>query len=258
MKAMKRHCKPSITVLAVAAVALIGCGGNGTTTTGAAAGDTGGQTRMIGPDRRLAVRNECWYALDSSWQNNSNPTASDQAGPSGNAGRSTWHYISTDGNNNALRYVVGLYKGYTSDAIPGTDGVLRNGTVEDWVRYFASDSYAMNYGGVKGVGHGLQCPSFVSMILFRALGGYQSGNMNANNLRSDGSAKSAQPGDVVFYTNGGWGHVAICVRNINNVLTVVDSNFVGGDGNEVIARHDISYSDIGTKWKLYSGKGRWY
>ncbi|RYD70031.1 MAG: CHAP domain-containing protein, partial [Verrucomicrobiaceae bacterium] len=141
---------------------------------------------------------------------------------------------------------------------PGTDGSLRGISVDEWVRRFAADSYALNFGGIKGVGHGLQCPSFVSMVLYRALGGYQSGNMNGKRLRSDGSAKNAQPGDVVFTTGGTWGHVGICVRNTGSFITVVDSNFVGGDGNEVIGRHDVSYAAIGSTWQLYSGRGRWY
>jgi hypothetical protein len=216
-------------------------------------------SRAIGGDPRLAVRNECWYALDPAWLNKPN----DDQGPSGISmgrisGCSKWHYISTDGNNNALRYVLSTYGGYVSDLIPFSRQ-MSSSEVAYWIGQLANDAYAMNFRTYRGVGHGAQCVSFATMILYRARGGYKLkwswGSINPSNYPS---AINALPGDLVFYKSGSGGHVAVCVRNYGSGITVVDSNYVGGNGNEVIARHNVSSSAIGNTWKAYSGRGRWY
>lgn len=217
-------------------------------------------TRMIGGDRRLAVRNEAWYALNSDWLTKPN----DENGPGSNGTASSWHYLSAaaDANSGAIRYALQTYGSYTHWNIPDTpNGALRQlsaSEIEKWVSVLNQDPYTMQYGAVKGVGHGCQCVSFVSMILYRALGGYRlSWSWSNINSRQVGSASSAQSGDLIFRTSG-IQHIAICARNKGGQVTLVDSNYVGGAPNEVIARHDVPTSTIDNTWKKYSGSGLWY
>lgn len=263
-------------VVAGLAVWLTGCGNNTTgsnLTTPAeeqtSAGnpevtDTSSGSRMIGSNNQMAVRNECWYALDSAWINKPN----DSTGPSGiNGGCSRWHYISTDGNNNALRYVLTSYRDAVTNLIHSTNGTLDGKTIEYWVGRLSNDDYSINFPNCKGVGHGCQCVSFVNMIIYRARQGYRLTDhgitfWNGGKMPNDGSAKTAKVGDIVYYyVNSGNAHVAICViASDGGGITVVDSNWVGGKGNEVIGRHYVPNStlDASGGWKKISGAGRWY
>ena len=219
---------------------------------------------QIGADRQLAVRNEFWYALDPNWlqvTNDSNgPTGISVAGLSG---LSRWNYISSsaDANSHALQFVLGTYGGFVSNLIPGIGGNLNTSEVAYWAGRLSSDAYGLDYGAVRGAGHGCQCVAFVAMGLYRALGGYRMPSWNWASLDPAAfpAATTARPGDLVFYkTDGTHGHVGACVRNDGTKITVVDSNYIGGDGSELIARHDVSYAAIGSKWKTYSGRGKWY
>lgn len=213
--------------------------------------------------RRYAVRNECWYALDRNWLYRGD----DPNGPGGDGTMSNWNWLSksADANGNGLRIALTYYKGCVSDLIPcncceiGSLPSPRN-TIQYWVDALSSDTYGwgLAYGNYRYKGHGGECPSFVTMVIYRATGGqvfiWKWGQMQE---ASRPSAKYAQPGDIVFKTSG-LHHVAICVRNDGNRITLVDSNYLGNDGQEVIGRHDLTYSQIGTTWKMYSGQGIWY
>ena len=215
--------------------------------------------------KRYFVRNECWYALDKSWLTKGD----DPNGPGGNGTKSNWNWLSkkADANANALKFVISTYQTCVTDALPtcGCCGISSKtaglkapqNTESYWVDYLSSDAYGIGYEGQR-YGHGCQCVTFVSMVIYRATGGMKFtwtwGGMGESSCPS---AINAQPGDIVFHEADKTHiqHVAICVRNYGSGVTVVDSNVLG---HEVIGRHDLSADTIKQGWKVYSGKGKWY
>lgn len=121
---------------------------------------------------------------------------------------------------------------------------------------------------------GGQCFFFAGLILRRAVGHDLVNTYAGLDKGSNGPARDAQPGDVIFKNNttGGPRHVAIVVKRYWDGLDVVDSNFVGygnsslavgyygGTANsEIIGRHMYKFTQLNSQgWKRYSGRGRWY
>lgn len=202
---------------------------------------------------RYRVRNEMWYALRKEWLTKGD----DPLGPGANGTLSNWNWLSknADANANGLRFALGVYGGFVSNLIPGEGGTLTANQQNYWTDRLSADAYALGFMG-SSAGHGCQCVSFVAMGIYRATGGTYTLRWSwaAMEAGSFPPATQATPGDVVFKTSA-IHHVGICVRNYGTGITVVDSNSLG---NEVIRRHDISNTQIGNTWKLYTGSGRWY
>lgn len=242
------------TCLAGSATVLYGCGQGSGHVAANLASDNSDPTRQIGSDRD-AVRNECWYALNQSYSSKPN----DANGPAN--GSSTWHYIASD--TGVLAYLLKTYKAAVTERIPYT-GELRE-SVDYWVKILSDpndqSNYGMNWKGIKA-GHGLQCVSFVTAVIYRARGGAQNAKARiAWSYRSpidNGPATSADVGDIIWRKDSdSSGHLAICVKNANGVITVVDSNWQTTTNAEVINKHDFNYGSL-NGWRKYSGKGIWY
>ena len=281
-----------VALAAISLLSLAGCGGgSGTSATQNSAAQnpavqsvantspSAAQPHMIGGNRQMAVVYECWYALRQGWINPNGQSTPPSAGPSGGKSIngdivSDWRYLSpsADGNSNALRYALNTYHYDVSMLLPDSGPTMSASTIEAWVNKLNADPYDYNFGSYKSTGHGCQCVAFASMILYRALNGspllngkpfswtYPTGSQ----LSSYPSATTAVPGDIVFYyTDAKHLHVAICVGTSGTSVTLVDSNFVGGAGQEVIGRHTVSLTSagkdsLGNIWKRYNGSGRWY
>jgi len=187
------------------------------------------------------------------------------------------------------RHAVVMEAYYALDpAHYGFSSKLYNGwTVSDW-KYLATDtnaydkekswygsnssvpSYSLFYTNLEaysyrdGYGRGGQCKYFVDTLLFRSEAATR---INGTHVLPTYSAMSnstrpigyTRPGDVIFRTNG-TPHVASVVQVLSgnsdwgNVTSVdvVDSNYVGGNGQEIIARHIIQGSEL-SNYRIYTG-----
>lgn len=112
--------------------------------------------------------------------------------------------------------------------------------------------------GYGPVGRGGQCKFFIDTLLFRSEASVRILNdpkdaskgqyvlptytVMSNSTRSSGYAK---PGDVIFIANNGHTALVVAVLAGNSdagtvtEVDVIDSNFIGYDGNEMIARHRL-------------------
>ena len=288
---MKNPCRLISFGASACALCLVGCGGEAIRTASAPqpAGESPSAASEAIGSGRLAVRNECWYALDNAWLNNPTPSAPDEVGPQpgskldgyGNGAymaKAGWSYLASPGGVDALQFVLDIarsgYGGFATDLILSTNGSLYGHDVPYWINAIVSPGYSLGISRIDAqtplkyanVGRGLECPSFASLIIYRATG-KAIPNLNAKTLYAKFNAKSlvpstqASPGDVVFNpTLGVWGHTAICVRNVAGTLTMVDSNYVGTSSSngyqEAIGRHEMPSGTSG--WYTYSGQGKWY
>lgn len=222
-----------ITALALAAaVALVGCGGSGKGTMQASAPATA-EPRTIGSGTR-ALANEAKYAMNQDAANHPN----DDWLPLNTVSNWSWLADSADTGSNGLRYALSTYGGFVSNRIPGYGGPADPNV---WTPILNSPDYTWNYGSYKGCGHGTQCVAFASMVVYRASGGRirLSWNWGSMNPSSYPLATSAQVGDLVFYKKTSTtGHVGVCARTNGSRMTVIDSNYVNGDGGEVIGMHE--------------------
>lgn len=257
-----------ISTLALTAVALVGCGGQGQTDTAGLQAPSSQEvqakiaipepdevkvpgfiTEQIGSDRRKAVIYEAFYALRQSWINPPNQNGPYGGNQLGGCVVGDWPYLGSDPGQ--LNYVTKrIYRSNAS--ISSLD--------------MSTSTYDM-YGGYERAG---QCLFFANLILRRALN-YDLPVAWASYPTNGPSAQSAQAGDVVYYRNykvTGNNHIGIVVLTTSGGMDIVDSNYVGSISNpirkgypdsEIIGRHWVPTSDIGKyQWKVYSGKGRWY
>lgn len=186
---------------------------------------------------RQAVVNEAYYALSG-------------VPYSCTTGSSTWNYLVSDPaaywhtrDYWTIRYPV---NGYMTDA---TDPVLR--------KYFI-DGNLPAYGRYNGYLRGGQCKYFANLLLYRA------GVANVDPMPTyttmatqTKSSSYAKPGDVLFIKNY---HTAIVTQVLKGnpatgtvtSVSVVDSNYVGGAGNERIALHTLSGTEL-TRYKVWTG-----
>ena len=119
---------------------------------------------------------------------------------------------------------------------------------------FYSDVYAYGFNRYNAItkkwydpsyGRGGQCKFFANLILYRSgthtarLPSYGDMEKNSFKLDSNSNLSKVKEGDVIFATNVHTAIVVGIVRSGSNVVSidVIDSNFVGGNGNEVIGRH---------------------
>ena len=124
---------------------------------------------------------------------------------------------------------------------------------------YYSDPY--NYGIASNIGRGGQCLHFANLILYRSGAHTKSFNSlysssQTINLDSQSNLKSVKEGDVIFKKGD---HTAIVVeikKNKNGTVTgldVIDSNYVGGKGSEIIGRHLFSSADLANGYKVWTG-----
>ena len=192
-----------------------------------------------------------------------------------------WNYL--DNDHNAYENVKKAYpKPYASKPVlwPSADQNL-----------FYDNSAQLGYANLRkfgiynnstndkygAVGRGGQCKFFVDTLLFRSESAARIDNgthvLPLYSVMNDSSDTSkakpapigkARPGDVIFIPNNG--HTALVVAILAgdpvagtvSEVDVVDSNFVAGDGNEVIARHRLRVTYAGgtsdlAAYKIYTG-----
>lgn len=209
----------------------------------------------LDPDPRIAVREECFYALDPGHGGRSSKSINGWT-------VSDWNYMNTDPN--AYNWIKARMSQYCSCWYISSDAsYIRN----YWSGYgygVKPVSFYQNLSGYgyypnnqNGYGRGMQCRSFVRLILYRS-GVYQSTwfpsyaeaindyNRGAGYRTYTKPFSQLRVGDVI-QTSWANGHTAIVVQILAGVegqsvtsIDVVDANYVGGDGNEIIARHIIS------------------
>lgn len=148
----------------------------------------------------------------------------------------------------------------------GTSGVIYQGqALSDWP-YVASDPGALSSmtsyiggtywrGGIDGTWNGGSrggyCKFFVDLVLYRSSygigNGYHlvlpAGTYNYGGYMPAYDVHQASRGMVV-QRGGSNPHSAIVVANLGWGLDLIDSNYIGGDGNFVIARHALSWSQL--------------
>jgi len=177
---------------------------------------------------------------------------------------SDWNYIITD--TNAYEKVRNSIYPKPNASYPTLWPVAdRNLFYDNWATPLPANYANLNrYGFYGGYGRGGQCKFFADLILFRS-GAAARRDDNTHVLptysdmsRSATSYKKARVGDIIFIPSNG--HTAIVVailaRDSSGNVTevdVIDSNFIGTDGNEMIARHRIgvNYAEsVGSTSKL--------
>ncbi len=188
---------------------------------------------------RAAVVNEANNALMGPYYGPPNPNG--QIG--------MWNYLYSDMNAywHTRNYWSGRYPyGYMSDA---TDSYLKK---------LFYDGKIQEYGFYGGKGRGGQCKYFANLILYRA--GVISSKTDpfptyAEMQQNSNPASSAKPGDVLF--QNGY-HTAIVTSvgrdsiGAATSITVIDSNWVTGGGNEVIGMHTYNKDQI-ANYRVYTG-----
>jgi hypothetical protein len=184
----------------------------------------------LSSDPRQAVKLECFYALSQAINGYSTKSIN------GNA-VSNWNFMAND--LNAYNVMKSRY---------GSNASV-------WGLYYSNPA---SYGCYGGYGRGGQCVHFVNLILYRSsvyqgtLPSYATCLANYNSSRSYTKPfRQLRVGDIIrsYSANG---HTAIVVAILAGVegssvtsVDVIDANFVGGMGNEIIARHIISTSGSG-------------
>ena len=109
-------------------------------------------------------------------------------------------------------------------------------------------------------GRGGQCKYFANLILYRSgthsamFPSYSSMEGNSFKLDSDSNLEKVKEGDVIFQTNVHTAIVVGIVRSNGKVtsIDVIDSNFVGGNGNEIIGKHRYSKDQL-RSYRVWKG-----
>lgn len=203
--------------------------------------------RLASTNRRAAVL-EAFYALDPGYYGFSSKLIN------GNT-VSDWHYLYTD--LNAYRNEKPAY------CCDPKDGSSYASVIPEFFSESTLDKYSYNLRG-DYVGRGGQCKFFVDLLLFRSEAATRISGTHTLPSYSTMSAKTryighARPGDVIFRITG-TKHVALVVHVLSGnsdagtvtSVDVVDSNYIGGDGNEIIGRHIIQGAEL-SSYKIYTG-----
>jgi hypothetical protein len=113
---------------------------------------------------------------------------------------------------------------------------LPSGSYGLWVEY--------NNGQCLLVGHGGWCKFFANLIQWRATGGAK--GCLPPNTDASGSVDWVEPADIIQIPQY-YGHTAVVIGILERfpdgrvkTVDVIDSNFIGGDGEWIIARHPIT------------------
>lgn len=195
---------------------------------------------------RQAVVNEAYYAVTGYWW----------YCPNVGAGQ----YDSRTGSYNYLLSDVGAYwhtRDYWTYRYPVVPYMTNNGN--SYLRQLFVNGDLPSYGLYGNLGRGGQCKYFANLILYRAgVSGVDPMPTYATMNMQSRSSKYAKPGDILFSSS--LPHTAIVTKvlqgnpNSGTVtgVQVVDSNWVTGDGNEVIGAHNYYGSNL-AQYKVWTG-----
>jgi hypothetical protein len=188
---------------------------------------------------RQAVVNEAYYAIAG--QPYFYPTA--------NVGQ--WNYIASD--MVAFQHVMDKW---TTAYKP--DGVMTH-PLDSKMRTYFLNKDMKSYGFYGNKGRGAQCKFFANYLLYRA--GVTT-NVDPMTSYAGMAAQSvstgfAKPGDVLFKKGF---HTAIVGQVLSGDsskgtvtrVEVIDSNWVGGEDNEIIGKHVYSGADLAT-YSIWTG-----
>ncbi|MEK7637605.1 MAG: hypothetical protein AAB402_04455 [Patescibacteria group bacterium] len=206
-----------------------------------------------------------WGAIKALYRGNSmDPNAMTQDSTSAGMvkpGAGTMATYGGDWSNNIISEVYYSLNKYRT----GTSGVVYQGlALSDW-GYARDDTGALNAmtiyigsgnrGGIDGTwnrgSRGGYCKFFVDLVLYRSSygigGGYHlvlpAGTFNYGSYMPAYGVQQATRG-MVIQRGGTYPHTAIVVANLGWGLDLIDSNFTGGDGNYVISRHALAWTDL--------------
>lgn len=201
------------------------------------------------------------YRGDSTFPNASTADTS-SSGRIAKPGMETMASYGGDWSNNIISesfYTLNKYR-------TGSSNVVYQGqALSDWP-YVISDPGALSVmtsyiggtywrGGIDGTWNGGSrggyCKFFVDLVLYRSSYGIGGGNhlvlpagtYNYAGYMTAYAVRDASRGMVV-QRGGSWPHSAIVVANLGWGLDLIDSNYIGSDGNFVIARHAMSWSQL--------------
>lgn len=186
---------------------------------------------------RQAVVNEANYALYGPYY-----------GPLYN-GIGMWNYLYSDMN--------AYWHTRNSWSVRYPYGYMSN-NVNSYLTTLFYDGKIQEYGFYGGKPRGGQCKYFANLLLYRAgvislktdpFPTYAEMQQNSN------PASSAKPADVLFQNGVHTAIVTGVVRDSTGAaisITVVDSNWVTGGGNEVIGTHTYNKDQI-ANYRVYAG-----
>jgi len=170
-------------------------------------------------------------------------------------------------NWNYLANTAGTYW-HTRDTTVGwlgrypLNGWMTNANDATMRQYFVSGNLPA-YGRYGGIARGGQCKYFANYLLYNAgISGTDPMPSYLDMAGASRSSKYARAGDVLFKTNY---HTAIVVQvskgsssaGTVTSVQVVDSNYVGGTGNERIALHSISGAEL-AGYSVWTGVPYYY
>lgn len=176
---------------------------------------------------QLSIQLEAYHALST--RNNGSSGVTLYVGNYAYAG-GDWDYVNDPGGASALSAM----KSHYSASQIGSYGLWR----EDWITRSSLN-----------VGHGGYCKFFADLVQWRATGG-KKGYLPCNTC-AGGSVSNVGIGDIIQIPSNTSGHTAIVVNVLSrnndgsvHSVDVIDSNYVGGDGEFIIAHHPISQPEL--------------
>lgn len=111
--------------------------------------------------------------------------------------------------------------------------------------YGSNTSWRGGLGTWNGFQQGGQCKFFANLVLYRSSYGYPGGHLFLPSGYSYAPYgwRQAQAGWIIQAPSSR-PHTAIVVANHGSSLEIIDSNWIGGDGNFAIGRHWLSASTL--------------
>ena len=226
---MKRFSLFGVVVLTLGLCILSGCSGDKDegTSLEPVVGEGGGNPVPLGQYWGNRIVSEAFYSLNQSRTGGSNVSYHGWA-------MSDWNYVESDrdADKRISWYIGGC----------GNRGGA-GGTVS--LQDYNSTWKTCHKGGY--------CKYFVDLVLYRSSYGW-GGNKHlvlpSGTSYATRSVYDAQPGWVL---QSSMPHSGIVVARYGGGLDVIDSNWVGGDGNYAISRHFMSWSELISKgFKAYN------
>ena len=226
-------------VLVIALIAVISCDRNSPldTTPELDIAKSSGATEnpaVEDPQGREPPVTESWNP--SGWQNaiileakhalsqRNNGTSSQILNYSGSYYGGDWDYVGSDPR---AREIMSQHYGWNWGLIGSPGGWPEHNLTGNW----------------RTVGHGGYCKFFADLVQWRATGGAK-GFLPINN-QAHGSVNNVEPGDIIQRTDPD--HTALVIAILQRYsngrvrkVDVIDSNYIGGDGEFIIARHPIT------------------
>jgi len=219
---------------------------------------------QLAPNLRRAVVLEAYHAIRPSADGGCDYTLPDKNGSC----VSSWNYLADD-----YSAYVQLKDCKTSSVWQvKTDeckAVSVVGTSVPYSYYADVWSYGFNRYNIvsktwytPSYGRGGQCKHFANLILYRSgadtrvpLPSYSSMTNSSLRLNSATNLSKVKEGDIIFDPNAPHTTIVVSIQRQNGAvvgLTVIDSNWVGGNNNEIIGKHTMSTTAL-LSYRIWQG-----